>query len=269
VIRSAWAAIICALVLPCAGESLRLGATHTLEDSGVLPVLLAAFTKATGIKVLPLVAGTGQVMKYAENGDVDIVFTHSRKDEEKLIARGIGLGRADVMWNDFVIAGPRADPAKVRGERDAAAALRRIRAAGAKFVSRGDDSGTHKKELELWGVGEGLTQWPGYLSSGQGAGRTLMMAHELDAYDLVDRATLGQLSRRFPLAVLVEFDPRLLNEYGVTTLKPAAARPVRTREADAFARWIVSDEARRLITGYRVEGERAFYLPGEARAAAR
>jgi tungstate transport system substrate-binding protein len=267
--RRAWAAFTCALVLPCAAQGLRLGATHTLEDSGVLPVLLAAFTKATGIRVLPLVAGTGQVMKYAENGDVDVVFTHSRKDEEKLIARGIGLARGDVMWNDFVIAGPGADPAKVRGERDAAAAMRRIRASGAKFVSRGDDSGTHKKELELWGAAGGLTPWPGYLSSGQGAGRTLMMAHELDAYDLVDRATLGQLSRRFPLAVLVQGDSRLLNEYGVTTLKPSDARPVRTREADAFARWITSDVARRLIAGYRVEGERAFYLPGEARAAAR
>jgi tungstate transport system substrate-binding protein len=235
----------------------------------VLPILLAAFTKATRITVLPLVAGTGQVMKYAENGDVDIVFTHSRRDEEKLIARGIGLARADVMWNDFVIAGPGSDPAQVRGERDAAAALRRIRAAGAKFVSRGDDSGTHKKELELWLAAGGLTPWPGYLSSGQGAGRTLMMAHELDAYDLVDRATLGQLSRRFPLAVLVELDPRLLNEYGVTTLKPSSARPVRVNEGDAFARWITSGEARKLIMGYRVAGERAFYLPGEARAAAR
>ncbi|MBC8022450.1 MAG: substrate-binding domain-containing protein [Burkholderiales bacterium] len=268
-IRRAWAALACVLALPCAADDLRLGATHTLEDSGVLPVLLEAFTKATGIKVRPLVAGTGQVMRYAENGDVDIVFTHSRRDEEQLIQRGIGLARADVMWNDFVIAGPSADPARVRGERDASAALRRIRAAGAKFISRGDDSGTHKKELDLWTAGGGLVSWPGYLSSGQGAGRTLMMAHELDAYDLVDRATLGQLSRRFPLTILVEHDPRLLNEYGVTTLKPTTARPVRAREADAFARWITSDAARSVIMAYRVEGERAFYLPGEARAGAR
>ena len=263
------AALACALAFPCAGQGLRLGATHTLEDSGVLAVLVAAFTKATGVNALALVAGTGQVMKYAENGDVDIVFTHSRKDEEKLIARGIGLARTDVMWNDFVIAGPAADPAAVRGERDAAVALRRIRVAGARFVSRGDDSGTHKKELELWAAGGDFAPWPGYLSSGQGAARTLMMAHELDAYDLVDRATLGQLSKRFPLAVLVQGDPRLLNEYGVTTLKPSTTRAVRMREADAFARWIVSGEARALIAAYRVQGERGFYLPGEARAAAR
>jgi len=259
------ALLAAAISLPSLAQELRLGATHTLEDSGILPVLLAAFTKATGVAVKPVVAGTGQVMKYAENGDVDIVFTHSRKDEEKLVARGIGLARADVMWNDFVIAGPAADPARIRGERDAALALGRIRAANAKFVSRGDDSGTHKKELELWG--DRLAKWPGYVASGQGAGRTLMMASEMDAYDLVDRATLKQLSGRFPLAILVEGDPRLLNEYGVTTVKPAASRPVRTREADAFARWIVSDAARAIITAYRVAGERGFYLPGEKRAA--
>ena len=153
----------------------------------------------------------------------------------------------------------------MRGERDAAAALVKIRAAGAKFTSRGDDSGTHKKELELWAAAGGLATWSGYLSSGQGAARTLMMAHELDAYDLVDRATLKQLSPRFPLAILLEGDPRLLNEYGVTTLNPTAERPVRMREADAFARWLVSDAARAVIAGYRVQGERAFHLPGEPR----
>jgi tungstate transport system substrate-binding protein len=263
-----WIALVVAtLALPCAAAELRLGATHTLQDSGVLAVMLVAFTKATGIVVKPVVAGTGQVMKYAENGDVDVVFTHSRRDEEKLVARGIGLARADVMWNDFLIAGPASDPAKVRGGRDAAAALKKIGASGAKFVSRGDDSGTHKKELELWSAAGGLKAWPGYLSSGQGAGRTLMMASEMDAYDLVDRATHKQLARRFPLAILVEGDPRLLNEYGVTTLSPSPARQVRAAEADAFARWIVSLAARDLIKGYRIEGERAFYLPGESRSA--
>ena len=259
------ALVVAACALPCAAAELRLGATHTLQDSGVLPLILAAFTKATGVAVNPIVAGTGQVMKYAENGDVDIVFTHSRRDEEKLVARGIGLARTDIMWNDFVIAGPAADPARVRGERNAAVALKKIGASGAKFISRGDDSGTHKKELELWGAAGGLKPWPGYVSSGQGAGRTLMMASEMDAYDLVDRATHKQLARRFPLAILVEGDPRLLNEYGVTTLKASARRPVRMAEADAFAKWIVSPPARDLIKGYRIEGERAFYLPGEAR----
>ena len=267
--RAVLAGLAAALTLPfaCFAGELRLGATYTLEDSGILPVLVAAFSRSTGIAVRPLVAGTGQVMKYAQNGDVDVVFTHSRKDEEKLVARGVGLARSDVMWNDFVIAGPDADPAHIRGERDAATALKRIRAAGAKFVSRGDDSGTHKKELELWSAAGGWTPWRAYLSSGQGAGRTLMMASEMDAYDLVDRATLRQMSKRFPLAILVEGDPRLLNEYGVTTLKPTAAREVRSREGDAFAKWLVSGEARSIITGYQVEGERAFYLPGERRPA--
>jgi tungstate transport system substrate-binding protein len=268
-IRCACAALL-ALAVSSAGAAadLRLGATFTLEDSGILAVLLPAFTAASGVKVRPLVAGTGQVMRYAQNGDVDVVFTHSRPDEERLIADGIGKARADVMWNDFVIAGPAADPARVRGERDAARALQRIRRSGAKFVSRGDDSGTHKKELQLWAAGGGLVPWPGYLSAGLGAGRTLMMAHELDAYDLVDRATLKQLAKRSPLAILVEGDARLRNEYGVTTLKPATARAVNERDGNAFAAWLASGAARRLIASYRIDGERAFYLPGEAKPAA-
>jgi tungstate transport system substrate-binding protein len=260
-----WGAL-CALALcaPIHAAELRLGTTHTLEDSGILAVLLPAFTAASGVKVRALVAGTGQVMKYAENGDVDIVVTHSRPDEEKLVARGIGRSRAEVMWNDFVIAGPASDPARVRGQHDAALALKRIREAGAKFISRGDDSGTHKKELQLWEAAGGRNRWPGYLEAGQGAGKTLAMAHELDAYDLVDRATLKKLAPRFPLAILVEGDARLKNEYGVTRLKPDVRRPVSEREADAFAAWLVSDAARGIIASYRIEGERAFYLPNEA-----
>lgn len=266
--RAAIVALLAAATCAVAGaQELRLGATHTLEDSGVLPVLTAAFTRETGIPVRSIVAGTGQVMKYARNGDVDIVFTHSRRDEERLVAAGVGLARIDVMWNDFVIAGPASDPAGIRGERSAATALGKVRRARARFVSRGDDSGTHKKELELWAAGGGFAAWDGYVASGQGAARTLMMAHEMDAYDLVDRATLKQLSARFPLTILVEGDARLLNEYGVTTLKPAANRPVRTREADAFAAWIRSQPARALISAYRVQGERAYYLPGEKRTA--
>ena len=238
-----------------------MGATHTLEDSGILPVLVAAFESASRIKVRTLVAGTGQVMKYAESGDVDVVFTHSRIDEEKLVARGIGKARADVMWNDFVIAGPAADPARIRGLRDAGEALRRLRSTGARFTSRGDDSGTHKKELQLWAAAGGLSLWSGYVSTGQGAGRTLIMAHELDAYDLVDRATLKQLARRYPMAILVEGDARLLNEYGVTTLKPSATRAVNERDAETFATWLTSDAARVLIAGYRIEGESVFHLP--------
>lgn len=239
---------------------LRVGATHTLQDSGVLAVLVPAFEAAANVKVRTLVAGTGQVMKYAEAGDVDVVFTHSRADEERLVARGSGKARLDVMYNDFVIVGPAGDPARVRGSKDAAAALQSIRAAGAKFISRGDDSGTHRKELQLWAAGGGLKPWPGYLSAGQGAGRALMMAHELDAYDLVDRATHRQLARRFPLAILVQGDTRLLNEYAVTTLRATAARPLNERDGERFAAWLVSAEGRRWIEGFHVEGQQVFQL---------
>ena len=262
---------VCAAVLPGAAASaeLRVGATHTLEDSGILAILLEAFTKARGVAVKPIVAGTGQVMKYAENGDVDVVFTHSRPDEEKLIARGIGRARSDVMWNDFVIAGPADDPAKVRGLRDAPQALQRIRESGARFVSRGDDSGTHKKELQLWAAVGGLTPWPGYRAAGQGVSQTLGIAYELGAYDLVDRATLKQMARRFPLAIMVEGDARLLNEYGVTTLRPSSSRALNERDAEAFAAWLTSEDARRIIAGYRIEGERAFHPPQELKAGLR
>jgi tungstate transport system substrate-binding protein len=237
---------------------LRVGATHSLQDSGILAVLVSAFEAASGVKVRPLVAGTGQVLKYAEQGDVDVVFTHSPVDEERLVARGIGKSRIGVMHNDFVIVGPAADPAHVRGVKDAAASLRRIREAGARFVSRGDDSGTHKKELQLWQASSGFVPWRGYLASGQGAARTLMMAHELDAYAIADRATYRQLGRRVSLGVMVEGDARLRNEYGVITLAP---RPgLRPNEADAerFAAWLASREGRRAIEGYRIEGEPVF-----------
>jgi tungstate transport system substrate-binding protein len=242
------------------GAELRLGATHTLQDSGVLAVLLPAFAAATGIKVKPLVAGTGQVMKYAENGDVDVIFTHSPADEEKLVARGIAMERRDVMYNDFVIAGPATDPARVRGMRDAAAALKRIREAGARFVSRGDDSGTHKKELQLWQAAGGFGAWPGYLAAGQGAARTMMMAYELDGYGLIDRATYNQLQRRHPLEVLVEGDARLLNQYGVAPIRSMPQRPANEAGARRFADWLLSEPARKLIAGYRAGGAPAFKL---------
>ena len=255
------AAVALGLAALAAGAAeLRLGATHTLQDSGILAVLVPAFESATGVRVRTLVAGTGQVMKYAENGDVDVVFSHSRPDEERLVARGIAARRHDVMHNDFLIVGPASDPARVGGLRDAAQALRRIRETGARFVSRGDDSGTHKRELQLWADAGGFRPWPGYLSAGQGAARTLMMAHELDAYDLVDRATWKQLGSRFPTALHVQGDARLLNEYGVAPLKAARGRPVNERDAQRFAEWLGGDAARRLIAAYRVEGESVFQL---------
>ncbi len=260
--RGLRALLVALCVAACGAHAadLRLGATHTLEDSGVLAVLLPAFEAASGVKVKALVAGTGQVVKYAENGDVDVLFTHSRADEERLVARGVALSRSDVMYNDFVIAGPRSDPARIRGMADAAAALKRIRETRARFVSRGDDSGTHKKELQLWQDAGGLKPWDGYLSAGQGAGRTLMMAHELDAYDLVDRATHKQFAKRHPLAILVEGDARLLNEYGVAPIRSTAQRPANERDARRFAEWLTSEPARKLIAGYRIDGEAVFKL---------
>lgn len=243
-----------------ASADLRLGATHTLEDSGILKVLVPAFEAAERMRVLTLVAGTGQVMKYAENGDVDVIFTHSRSDEEKLVANGIGIRRFDVMYNDFVLAGPPADPAAIRGMPDAAQAFKRIRGVGARFVSRGDDSGTHKKELALWGFSGGLAKWPGYVSAGQGAGKTVMMADELGAYLLIDRATLRALHHKHSLVALSQGDPRLLNEYGVTAISTKAHPAANSELAGRFVAWLTSDAARKLIAGYRIDGEQAFFV---------
>ena len=253
--------VLAAAAFAAPAAELRLGTTHTLQDSGILDLLVHAYERDSGVRVKLVVAGTGQVIRYAEKGDVDAVLSHSRVDEERLVASGVARARLDAMHNDFVIAGPQADPARIAGMADAAAALRRIREAGARFVSRGDDSGTHKKELQLWAAGGGLASWSGYLRAGQGAARTLMMAHELDAYDLVDRATLRLLSRRHPLKVLVERDPRLLNEYAVLPLRAAPGRAVNEAEAERFASWLVSPAARQVIGGYAIGGQPAFHLP--------
>jgi tungstate transport system substrate-binding protein len=234
--------------------------TTSTEASGLFDHILPKFQEQTGIEARVVAVGTGQALKNAQNCDGDVLFVHARPDEEKFVEAGYGVERFDVMYNDFVIVGPASDPAKVGGMSDASEALATIAAAKSPFASRGDDSGTHKKELQLWAAAGGFKPWPGYLSAGQGAGRALMMAHELDAYDLVDRATLRQLARKHPLAILVEGDPRLLNEYGVTTLKPAPGRAVNEQDAAKFAAWIVSEPARRLVAGYRVDGEAVFKL---------
>jgi tungstate transport system substrate-binding protein len=262
--RRALAALALAAFAGAAGAAaaaeLRLGATHTLEEAGALKLLLPTFEAASGVKVKTIVAGTGQVLKYAENGDVDVVFTHSRPDEERLVARGIGIARSDVMHNDFVIAGPGEDPARIRGMTDAAAALVRIREAGARFVSRGDESGTHRKEVQLWQAAGGLKSWRGYLSTGQGAARTTMVADEMGAYQLIDRATHRQLRRRHSLVVLLEGDARLLNEYAVIPVRSTPQRPVNERDAQRLVTWLTSDAARKLIAAYRIDGEPVYRL---------
>ena len=240
-------------------QELRLATTHTLEDSGLLRVLIPEFERAHRISVRVVIAGTGQVLKIAEKSDADVVLSHSRADEEKFVAAGFGLARRDVMYNDFVIVGPQADPAQIRGITDAVAAFRKIAAARPKFVSRGDDSGTHKKEQALWQAAGLVPQWDGYVSAGVGMGRVLLMAGEFRAYTLADRATYAALRAKSGLEILVQGDPRLLNEYAVIVVNPGRHPHVNHKAASAFADWITSDAGRKPIAGFKVNGGQVFF----------
>lgn len=249
---------------PAAAE-LRLAATHTLEDSGLLQVLVPAFEKASGVKVRLAIGGTGQVIKLAANGDVDAVLSHVRAQEEKLVAGGAGLQRRAFAYNDFLIAGPSQDPARIRGLGDAVEAMRRIQAAKARFISRGDASGTHVKEQELWREAGLEPKWAGYLSAGVGMGRVLLMAGEMQAYTLCDRATYAAFRSRAGLDSLSAGDARLYNEYGVVAVNPARHPGINAAAAAQFVAWLTSAEAQRLITGFRSGGQQVFFIPAKVR----
>jgi tungstate transport system substrate-binding protein len=252
-----------ALALPPAfgaePATLRLATTTSTENSGLLKVLIPKFEAASGLKVHVISVGTGKAMKLGENGDVDVVLVHSRPDEDQFVAAGFGVERRDVMYNDFVIVGPPADPAKVRGTRDAIAAFRRILEAKATFVSRGDDSGTDKMEKSYWGVVGRRPEGRQYLSVGQGMGEVLTMAGSLRAYTLTDRATYGAYRTRTGLEILVEGDARMFNPYGVIAVNPARYLDVNFKGAMQFIEWLTGAEGRRAIADFRVNGEQLFF----------
>jgi tungstate transport system substrate-binding protein len=252
------------LAQPLAAAELKLAATHTLEDSGLLRVLVPAFEAKSGVKVRLSVGGTGQVIRLAANGDVDAVISHVKAQEERLVTSGAGLARYAVAYNDFFIAGPPEDPARIRGMQDAVEVMRKIYNAKARFVSRGDESGTHVKERELW-LAAGLEpKWAGYMSAGTGMGSVLMMAGELRAYTLCDRATFAALRTKTGLEMLAAGDRRLYNEYGVVAVNPVRFPGVNADAAVKFVSWLTSAEAQGLITGYRIGGQQVFFLPAKA-----
>ena len=260
------AALALALVAPTlAGAELKLAATHTLEDSGLLKTLIPAFEATSGIKVRMAIGGTGQVIRLAANGDVDVVMSHVKTQEENLVSSGAGLKRYAVAYNDFFIAGPPNDPARIRGIKDAVEVMRKIHDAKAGFVSRGDESGTHVKEQELWRAAGLEPRWPGYRSAGTGMGTVLMMAGEMQAYTLCDRATFATFRARTGLEILAAGDPRLYNEYGVVAVNPARFPGINADAAAKFVSWLTSAEAERLIVGFRIGGQQVFFLPAKAR----
>jgi len=249
--------------LPAA--ELKLAATHTLVDSGLLNTLIPAFEARSGIKVRLAIGGTGQVIRLAANGDVDAVLSHVKAEEEKLVTSGAGLKRYAVAYNDFFIAGPPQDPARIRGIKDAVEVVRRIHDAKARFISRGDESGTHVKERELWRAAGLEPKWAGYLSAGAGMGSVLMMAGEMQAYTLCDRATFAAFRARTGLEMLAAGDPRLYNEYGVVAVNPARFPGINADTAAQFVSWLTSVEVQGLITSFRIGGQQVFFIPAKAR----
>ncbi len=246
-----------------AGASIILSTTTSTQDSGLLDAILPDFTAKTGIEVKVVAVGTGAALKNGEDGNCDVVLVHARSDEEAFVADGFGLERFDVMYNDFVLLGPVGDPAGLKADHqdDAAAALKALSESKTVFVSRGDDSGTHKKELEIWAEAgiEPAGEW--YVEAGQGMGPVLTMANEMKAYTMTDRATYLAMKADLDLEIVVAGDEGLLNQYGVIAVNPDISENINAEGALAFVDWILSAETQSLIGEYGIEafGEPLFF----------
>jgi len=243
-------------------KSITLASTTSTENSGLLGYLLPIFKDESGIGVRVVAVGTGQAMRMAMKGDADVVLVHHPPSEEEFVKEGYGVERVAVMHNDFVIVGPASDPAGIKGMTDAAAALGRVRSSRAVFVSRGDDSGTHKRELSLWAAlgfqpGDDDGDW--YRESGSGQGATLNVASEMEAYCLSDRASWVTFANKRSLELLVEGDPELLNPYSVILVSSQKHPHVKATEGQQFIDWLVSEPGQQLIAAYRVEGQQMFF----------
>jgi tungstate transport system substrate-binding protein len=246
-----------------APQSIILASTTSVENSGLLAHILPAFTKETGITVHVLAQGTGQALQTAARNDADLVLVHDPEAEQKFIAAGDGIDRRQIAWNDFIVVGPRSDPAHIVGTNDAVGALKAIAGARAPFVSRGDKSGTDALEHRLWRVTgidpakAGGGSW--YRDIGGGMGAALNAAQAMDAYTISDRGTWLSFANKGHLAVMVDGDPRLLNRYDVILLNPAKHPVPKQALAKRFAQWLVSPEGQAAIGAYKVHGEQLFY----------
>jgi tungstate transport system substrate-binding protein len=243
-------------------RSITVASTTSTEQSGLFGYLLPLFTKAKGIAVKVVAVGTGQALDIGRRGDADVVFVHDRVAEDKFMSEGQGVKRFDVMYNDFVIVGPKSDPAHIAGDKDVADALRKIATAKAPFVSRGDKSGTHAAELRLWkeaGVDIATARDSWYREIGQGMGPALNMASSSNAYLLSDRGTWLSFKNRGELAILTEGDKRLFNQYGVMLVNPDKHPDVKAKDGQAFIDWLISPEGQDAIAGYKVGGEQLFF----------
>ena len=241
---------------------ITVASTTSTEQSGLFKHLLPIFEKKTAIQVRVVALGTGQALDMGRRGDADVVFVHARPLEEKFLAEGFGVRRYDVMYNDFVLIGPKNDPAKISGGKDVVEAFRRIKAAQTPFVSRGDRSGTHFAELEIWraaGIDIKKEKGPWYRDTGQGMGPALNTAAGMDAYLLADRGTWLSFKNRASLAILVEGDSRLFNSYGIMLVSPMKHPSVKKESGQAFLDWLISPAGQKAIADYRIDGQQLFF----------
>lgn len=242
-----------------AAEDIRLATTTSTENSGLLKVILPLFEAKYGGKVRVVSVGTGAALKLGENGDADVVLVHARALEDKFMAAGFGSVRKDVMYNDFIIVGPKSDPVGVRGSKDVIAAMKKISASGAKFVSRGDESGTHQMEKDYWKSAGVDAKGAWYVSSGQGMGQVLTMAGQFEGYTLTDRATYAAYKDKTGLETLVEGDPKMFNPYGIIAVNPQKHPTVNNQGAMAMVNWITSPEGLKAITDFKINGVQMFF----------
>lgn len=238
--------------------TLRMATTTSTDNSGLLGVLLPAFEKETGYEVQVIAVGTGKALRMGRDGDVDLVLVHAPGAEKDFVDKGYGVDRRGVMYNDFVIVGPPGDPAGIASSGDAGVAFEKISGKRALFISRGDDSGTHKKELGLWRSARIKPEGDWYREAGQGMGKVLQMSGELDAYTLTDRGTWLAYQGKSPLRVLFEGDPRLYNPYGIIAVTPARYPDVNYKGATRLIRWITSPAGQSLIGSFEIAGNPLF-----------
>jgi tungstate transport system substrate-binding protein len=253
--------LLALVLLACSREPerIRLATTTSTQDSGLLDTLLPVFEERTGITVDVIAVGTGAAFRQARDGNADLLLVHDRKGEEEFVAEGHGVERRDLMWNTFEIMGPVDDPAGVAQVTSAPEALRRISTIRALFVSRGDDSGTHRREMALWDSVGGRPGWGGYRESGQGMGATLRIADEMNAYVLVDRGTRLRYAQDIRLTSFLADSTELRNPYGVVVISAERHPEVRDVAARRLADWLVGDEAARIIADFQVAGEQLFH----------
>ncbi len=260
-LAAAVAAILCIAAAPAQERAIVVASTTSTQDSGLFGHILPLFKQKTGIEVKVVSQGTGQALDTGRRGDADVVFVHAKPQEERFVAEGFGVKRFDVMYNDFVLVGPKADPAKAQG-RDILEGLRRVSAAKESFVSRGDRSGTHAAELRSWkdaGIDIDAAQGAWYREIGQGMGPALNTAAATNAYVLSDRGTWLSFKNRGDLAIVVEGDQRLFNQYGVMLVNPAKHPHVKAAEGQAFIDWLISAEGQKTIADYKIGGEQLFF----------